>query len=632
MRLRRLIVTAALLVEWNLVFLAPARAADWEPVDSGTSKDLNGVWGSGPADIFVVGDSALILHGDGVTWTPMDVPGIYYPDLLDIHGNAANDVYVAGDKLIYNYRVGQILRYDGSTWSTRHSSSSQGYSEVWATGPDDIFAVWWAYSGTPPYGTSTSGLIYWDDGGGGGYWTRPEPINGLWGTASDNVFAVGYYGVILRYDGSTWSTMTSGTTISLRDVWGTGPNDVFAVGYGGTILRYNGATWSPMTSGTTRGLYAVWGSAANDVFAAGESGTVLHYDGTAWSSMESGTSVQLNGVWGSGPSDVYAVGEDGTILHYGGEPPIPGQLMNPGFETPASTTGGWPTACGYWQGDYSEIVTAENGIAPTEGDRMLKFIATSGPNAPTTASASQVVQLVDLRGLTSQIAEGYTHARVRARFNRVTGDAQTDTRFTADIYAYAGEPNTFSEQWDQSSYLGKGNTAIYTDGDPNTWEWATAELILPVDTDFIAVHISATENVYNDTTEPEFDGHYGDAVTLELFRPNHVLTVNLVNGPWGTVEVDPNLSTYPAGTPVTLTAEPIEGKSFRHWELYDPCYPNDANYATYDANGVVTIVMNADRQATAVFKCGSGVDQTLPLLGVGVCVLGFAARRCRRPR
>lgn len=606
----------------------PARAADWTPMNSGTSKDLNGVWGSGPSDLFVVGDSALILHGDGVTWTPMEVPGIFYPDFLDIYGNAGDDIYVAGDKLIWNYRVGQILRFNGSSWTERKGSMSQGYTEVWATGPDDIFAAWFAYSGIPPYGTATYGLIHWS-AVGGTTWTRPEPINGLWGTASNNVFAVGYYGVILRYDGSTWSTMTSGTTITLCDVWGTGPNNVFAVGYGGTILRYNGASWSHMTSGTTQDFRAVWGIAPNNVFAVGTSGTILHYDGLVWSAMESGTSTDLNGVWGSGASDVYAVGEDGTILHYGSGPPIPGQLMNPGFETPASTTGGWPTACGYWQGDYSEIVTAENGITPTEGNRMLKFIATSVPNAPDPAGTSQVVQLVDLRGLSGPIAEGYMRARLRARFNRVTGDAQTDTRFTADLYVYAGEPNSFSAQWSQSSHLAKGNSAVYTDGDPNTWEMATAVVTLPANTDFLAVHLAASENVCNDTTGPEFDGHYCDTVSFEILPPR-VLTLSVVNGSWGTVEIDPNLPKYPAGTPVTLTATPIEGKYFREWRIDDPCHPGDDNYVTTDANNPITIVMDADRQVTAVFKCSSGLEQTLPLVIVGMCVLGFAARRRRR--
>jgi hypothetical protein len=144
----------------------------------------------------------------------------------------------------------------------------------------------------------------------------------VWGSSGSDVFAVGHFGAIVHYDGSSWSTMTSGTTESLYGVWGSGGSDVFAVGWGGTILHYDGASWSTMPSGTTTGLYDLWGSSGSDVFAVGgdwwdAGGTVLHYDGDTWSPMSSGAGHPLYGVWGSSGNDVFAVGAGGTILHYG---------------------------------------------------------------------------------------------------------------------------------------------------------------------------------------------------------------------------------------------------------------------------------------------------------------------------
>jgi len=49
----------------------------------------------------------------------------------------------------------------------------------------------------------------------------------------------------------------------LRDVWGSGPNDVFAVGFDGTIVHYNGQSWQRKTSDTSAGLRSVWGSGPN---------------------------------------------------------------------------------------------------------------------------------------------------------------------------------------------------------------------------------------------------------------------------------------------------------------------------------------------------------------------------------
>jgi len=111
------------------------------------------------------------------------------------------------------------------------------------------------------------------------------------------------------------------------------------------------------------------------------------------------------------------------------------------------------------------------------------------------------------------------------------------------------------------------------------------------------------------------------------------LSVEEKNGAWGDVDLDPvpgdpNLPKYPYGTPVTLTATPIDGKVFGQWELYDPNHPGDANYAAIDANSSIAIVMDADREVTAVFKCG-GAGQALPLLMVGVALCALAARRGR---
>ncbi len=46
-----------------------------------------------------------------------------------------------------------------------------------------------------------------------------------------------------------WSAMESGTTYELRGVWGSAADDVIAVGIGGVILRYDGnaeGSWTPM--------------------------------------------------------------------------------------------------------------------------------------------------------------------------------------------------------------------------------------------------------------------------------------------------------------------------------------------------------------------------------------------------
>ncbi|UCF94424.1 MAG: DUF4214 domain-containing protein, partial [Desulfobacterales bacterium] len=140
----------------------------------------------------------------------------------------------------------------------------------------------------------------------------------VWGSAANDVFAVGNSRTILHYDGNSWKAMDSASANDLRGVWGSSAGDVFAVGNSGTILHYDGSAWDEMDSGSTNDLCGVWGSSANDVFAVGHSGTSLHYDGNSWKAMDSASSNDLRGIWGSSAGDVFAVGTAGTILHYDG--------------------------------------------------------------------------------------------------------------------------------------------------------------------------------------------------------------------------------------------------------------------------------------------------------------------------
>ena len=143
-------------------------------------------------------------------------------------------------------------------------------------------------------------------------------------------------GIILHYDGDgnndgtpddIWETTLTGID-KLNAVRGTSEKNIYAVGRNGTILRYNGSIWIPMTSGTTIELRGVFAHAENDVFAVAYNGIILHYDGDGnndgtpddiWEEMVSGTTENLYGVWGTSGSNVYAVSHDSDrIFHYDG--------------------------------------------------------------------------------------------------------------------------------------------------------------------------------------------------------------------------------------------------------------------------------------------------------------------------
>jgi|GEM_PF-2896065 len=156
-----------------------------------------------------------------------------------------------------------------------------------------------------------------------------------------------------------------------------------------------------------------------------------------------------------------------------------------------------------WETDAFSIVAAENGITPLGGGSMLRFDATMGAVAGSdpSAIASQNIALGNYRGL---VSAGGATLHVSASFNRVAGDANTDTQFTIIVQAFnAG-----------GAAVDGVLTLFYSDADPGSWESHAASLVLPATTTNINLVLAAVENVSNDVVSPEFDGHYADEVSV----------------------------------------------------------------------------------------------------------------------
>jgi hypothetical protein len=104
-------------------------------------RDIFKMWGSGPTDLYGVGNSLSIYHSDGGgTWSLQTGP-TGSATCVGVWGSSPNDVYVIGDQSVVYHSTG-----DG-TWSADSNWSADPYlrvlqpSGIWGSGPNDVYVV-----------------------------------------------------------------------------------------------------------------------------------------------------------------------------------------------------------------------------------------------------------------------------------------------------------------------------------------------------------------------------------------------------------------------------------------------------------------------------------------------------------
>lgn len=194
-------------------------------------------------------------------------------------------------------------------------------------------------------------------------------------------------------------------------------------------------------------------------------------------------------------------------------------LRHSRFESGTKLRIGAASQPGVWFGDVCRIVSEHQSVKPYGGDGMLLFQST-GQDAQggSETRASQLSQWIDLSPWRDAIADGRVQAKLTARFNRVAGDADTDSQFSIQLESFEVDPDEALELM-KSKRLARSRTShqLLSDSDPTSWEKLEAVLTLPASSRCINVMILAFENVVNDGgTNEEFDGHFADDLHFQL--------------------------------------------------------------------------------------------------------------------
>ncbi|HTE53552.1 MAG TPA: hypothetical protein VK698_22005 [Kofleriaceae bacterium] len=183
------------------------------------------------------------------------------------------------------------------------------------------------------------------DAGGDASWELvqehlPGALLSIWGTAADDIWAVGSDPdgggpTVLRYDGTSWDPLDTGTVGDLWWVFGTGSGPVYMGGAGGVIIQYDGGEFTEMeTPRADVTVFGIWGCSDDDVWAVGgelggASGAFAWRlergeDGDRWVEA-AGFPTELtegDAIWkayGRACDDVWLVGTDGLVVHWDGE-------------------------------------------------------------------------------------------------------------------------------------------------------------------------------------------------------------------------------------------------------------------------------------------------------------------------
>ncbi|NQU16445.1 MAG: hypothetical protein HQ564_00140 [Candidatus Saganbacteria bacterium] len=223
-----------------------------------------------------------------------------------IHGTSANNIFAVGEG-------GNLLKYDGSDWLLIETATSEAFYRLWSPSPDVVYLL-----GSDRY------IKKYSNGNLSIEYTDPDPTQHLATITgfSDSDIYVGGIGAMYHYDGTSWSTMEIDTDAYIFGLWGTDSNNLYAVDLDGAIHFYNGSSWVKQAELVAR-FNSVHGTATNDVYAVSLAGDYMlyHYDGTTWAGIDNSLlpgGSALYEVWGSASDDIYVVGDKGRIIHYNG--------------------------------------------------------------------------------------------------------------------------------------------------------------------------------------------------------------------------------------------------------------------------------------------------------------------------
>jgi hypothetical protein len=371
--------------------------------------ELVGGWGSGPNDVYRLGETqpgpdATLVHWDGKAWSSVAVPPCSNPQ--GIWGTGASDVFIFGGP-------DSVLHFDGSAWQESHIADGFVATRIWGLDPSDVYAL-----GT--IGTAQH-AYRWDGTSWGAAPDLPDGTTSIGGSDPNDIFAAqpnGQGGSLDHWTGeqflptNTLGELKSGGMNRFTFGWGDSAADTYF--FDGNLYQPGPAEWFQVLSVAPD---AIWGL-GDDVFVSSAEALVHVTTKDAkpqhWPYPPNGIAPRR--IWGSGVSDLWG-------LAIGG-----GQLVN-------------PTQVVRWSGTEWSVVATDWSATTTPF--YLDDIGGTGPND------------VWVVGTIASHWDGQRWSDPIQQTPPMTG---IWARSAADVYAVAGTAiqRWDGTRWNQETFPGRG--------------------------------------------------------------------------------------------------------------------------------------------------------------------------------
>jgi hypothetical protein len=275
----------------------PPPALKWQHERAGAA--FTAIWGTGPRDIYAVGN--LIAHstGDG-NWTYQDSGG----------PTGATGVWASGPTDVYISTFSNAILHSAGDGAWNHIVFAAGrtFRDIWGSGPNDVYALsggatrfksgMWV---EPPEQVSTMG----------------EPLIAIWGSSASDVYIAGAGKFIYHSTGDgRWQAQAT-AAVYLVDISGVNKNDVYAISGNAVFHSRGDGSWQPQSlpplhaddGSIPESLISVWALDSSAIYIGTLDGRLLRSggDGT-WlaQDVDSTTKVgAVDGIWGTSPTDLY---------------------------------------------------------------------------------------------------------------------------------------------------------------------------------------------------------------------------------------------------------------------------------------------------------------------------------------